>query len=212
MSIAHLTSASPRSSKPGSTARARDRLAALVTELAPDHLDAAEQLLAEIVAHQEAGTRGLSMSEVSVLERLGVTDHELREPTALTGAMKGRVWGKQLAQQSVTVTEAAAMLGVTPARIRQRCAAGTLIAQRQSDGWYLPLFQFPDERELRGWASVARMIPRGTPLLLVERLLTSPAERLQVDGEELAPFEWLAQGGDPLAAAAAIDDGLNRLP
>jgi hypothetical protein len=43
-------------------------------------------------------------------------------------------------------------------------------------------------------------------------VLTSPAPRLRVDGEALAPFEWLAQGGDPAAAAAAVDDALNRLP
>jgi hypothetical protein len=115
-------------------------------------------------------------------------------------------------QQSCSVSEAAEMLGVTTARVRQRCAAGTLLAQRRSDGWHLPRFQFPDGREPHGWSAVARAVPPGTPLLLTERVLTSPAPRLRVDGEALAPFEWLAQGGDPAAAAAAVDDALNRLP
>jgi len=74
------------------------------------------------------------------------------------------------------------------------------------------LLLFPDERELRGWATVARAIPRSTPLLLAERVLTSPAPRLRAEEEEFAPLEWLAQGGDPAAAAAAVDDALNRLP
>ena len=94
----------------------------------------------------------------------------------------------------------------------QRCAAGTLLAQRRSDGWHLPSFQFIDRREPHGWATVAPAIPRTVPLLLAERVLTSPSPRLRMDDEELSPLEWLIQGGDPNEAAAAVDDALHRLP
>lgn len=212
MSIAQLPQGAGRARRTPADRAVRDRLLALVTQIEEGSLDVAEDLLAEIIAHQHADTRGLTASEVAVLDRFGVDETDLNEPTALPATARGRLWERQFAEHSVTVSEAAARLGVTPARVRQRCAEGTLIAQRRSDGWHLPLFQFPDGREARGWASVARSIPRGTPLLLAERVLTSPAPRLRVDDEELAPLEWLAQGGDPSLAAAAVDDALNRLP
>lgn len=212
MSIAHLSESPARKPVPARRDAARDRLLALVTQIEGDHLDVAEELLAGIVAHQRSDTRGFTASDLSVLARLGVTEPELTEPSSLRAMTQARVWEQQSAARSATVTETAEMLGVTPARIRQRCASGTLLAQRRSDGWHLPLFQFPDERELRGWATVAQAIPRSTPLLLAERVLTSPAPRLRAEEEEFAPLEWLAQGGDPAAAAAAVDDALNRLP
>ncbi|MBL3687088.1 hypothetical protein D3248_09045 [Leucobacter zeae] len=190
----------------------RDRLVALVTQIDGDRLDTAEEMLAEIIAHQRAGTRGLTDAEVSVLSRLGVSEGDLQRPTALRAATRGRAWERQMEGQAVSVAEAAEILGVTPARVRQRCAAGTLLAQRRSDGWHLPAFQFQDRREPRGWAIVAQAIPRATPLVLVERVLTSPSPRLGAGGEELSPLEWLSEGGDPREAAAAVDDALHRLP
>ena len=212
MSIAQLPERASRAPRGSRDRAARDRLLALVTQIEGDGLDVAEEMLAVIVAHQHAGTRGLSSAEVSVLERLGVDEAALQAPTALPATARGRLWERQAEQHSSTVSETAEMLGVTAARVRQRCAAGTLLAQRRSDGWRLPRFQFPDGREPHGWSTVARAIPPGTPLLLAERVLTSPSPRLRLDGEALAPLEWLAQGGDPAPAAAAVDDGLNRLP
>lgn len=197
---------------PGEAGSVKDRLRALVTRIDDDRLDVAEAMLEEILAHQEAGTGRLAVGEVAALARIGVSEEALALPSALPATMRGKVWERQMADRSVTVSEAAALLGVTAARVRQRCAAGTLLAQRRSDGWHLPRFQFPEDRELRGWGTVARVIPHGTPLLLAERVLTSPEARLRIDDEEVAPLEWLAQGGDPELAAAAVDDALNRLP
>lgn len=212
MSIAHLPQAAPRSHSPAQDRAARDRVIALVTQLDGDRLDIAEEMLAEIVAHRRVDTRGLTGTELEALTRAGVDEAALLGTSAPVATLQGRLWERQAEDDSCTVSEAAAILGVTAARVRQRCAAGTLLAQRRSDGWHLPSFQFPDGREPRGWSTVAQAIPSGTPLLLAERVLTSPAPRLLVDGEQLAPFEWLAQGGDPGAAAAAVDDALNRLP
>ncbi|MBK0418006.1 hypothetical protein JD276_03020 [Leucobacter sp. CSA1] len=212
MSIAQLPRPAGRDRRVGARRSERDRLVALVTQIEDDRLDVAADLLAEIVAQQRRGTRSLTTSDLSALRRLGVHEADLSESTALPATVRSRLWERQFAEDSITVSEASERLGVTPARVRQRCAEGTLLAQRRSDGWHLPLFQFPEGREVRGWASVARSIPQGTPLLLVERVLTSPSPRLATDEEELAPLEWLAQGGDPSLAAAAVDDALNRLP
>lgn len=215
MSIAKLPARGPREGRDdrgGAAQPGRDRLTALITQLEDEHLDIAEELLADILAHQRADVRALTGAETAVLERLDVTEAEMQQPSSLPATRRSRLWERQQAERGLTVGEAAEMIGVTPARVRQRCAARTLLAQRRSDGWHLPSFQFLDGRELPGWSGVAPAIPAGTPLPLVERVLTSPAMRLRVDGEELAPFEWLAQGGDPALAAAAVDDALNRLP
>ena len=215
MSIAQLPARGPREGRDdrgGAAQPRRDRLTALITQLEDEHLDIAEELLADILAHQRADVRALTGAETAVLERLDVTEAEMQQPSSLPATRRSRLWERQQAERGLTVGEAAEMIGVTPARVRQRCAARTLLAQRRSDGWHLPSFQFLDGRELPGWSGVAPAIPAGTPLPLVERVLTSPAMRLRVDGEELAPFEWLAQGGDPALAAAAVDDALNRLP
>lgn len=215
MSIAHLPdgSSKPRPAVVRAPGRAaRERLLALVTQIESDRLEVAEELLAGIVAHQQTDSRSLTAAELSALGRLGVGEADLEAPSALAATARSRLWEEQMGRLAYTVAEAAELLGVTAARVRQRCAAGTLLAQRRSDGWHLPEFQFPDGRELPGWSVVASAIPVGTPLLLAERVLTSPAPRLRVAEEAVAPFEWLAQGGDPKAAAAAVDDSLNRLP
>lgn len=212
MSIAHLPQRTPRLPHGTQDRAARDRLLALVTQIEGDGLEVAEEMLTGIVAHQHADLRGLTGAEISALGRLGVSEPALQEPSALPATTRGRLWEQQTEQHACTVAEAAEMLGVTTARVRQRCAAGTLLAQRRTDGWRLPRFQFPEGREPLGWSTVARSIPAGSPLLLTERVLTSPSSRLRIDGEALAPFEWLAQGGNPEAAAEAVDDALNRLP
>ena len=211
MSITQLHPAADRTPRDsGGTARAR--LRELVAEIDGTRLDAAEALLAGILAHQRADTRAVTEAEIAALERFGVSEAELQQTTALPATASGMLSNRTLSERSVTVAEAAVLLGVTPARVRQRCAAGTLLAHRRSDGWHLPRFQFPEDRELRGWPVVAREIPPGTPWLFVERVLTSPAPALISEGVELAPFEWMMQGGDPAAAAQAVDDALHRLP
>lgn len=211
VSIAQLTP-SRRDRAPRDAKAARERLLDLVTHLDTERMDSAEELLSELLAHQQADTRTLAEAEITGLARFGVAEEELRQPDALHATTQGLLANRALAARSATVTEAAELLGVTPARVRQRCAAGTLLAQRRTDGWHLPRFQFPDDREVPGWATVAAVIPRGAPLLFAERVLTSPSPALLSDGEELAPFEWLVLGGDPVTAATAVDDALHRLP
>ena len=212
MSIAQLPGRSERDSGVSKDRGARDRIRALAGRIQGDHLDVAEMILETVVAHQQAGVRGLTATEVTSLARFGVPEVALTEPTALPATARGQLWEQEITAHSFSVTETAVLLGVTPARIRQRCAAGSLFAQRRSDGWHLPRLQFPEDREVRGWAMVAQSIERSTPSILVERVLTSPAPSLLVEGEELSPFEWLAHGGDPVIAAVAVDDALNRLP
>lgn len=204
MTIAHLPEHASRVR--------RGHLAALVSQIPSDRLAVAEELLADIIAHEEVDGRGLTTAELSALDRLGVSESDLLEPTSLSATARGRLQNLRLERQSYTVAEAAAILGVTAARVRQRCTDGSLLAQRQSGGWRISALQFPGGRPLHGWAHVAPAIPSDTPLTVVERALNSPSMRLHMDDEELTPAQWLSRGGDPALAADALSDALDRLP
>lgn len=212
MSIAQLTSTPPRSPHARRIEEERERVFALITRLEDQDLGVAEEAISGILAHQQAGLRGLTVSELEELARIGVSEEELRTPSARTAITRGRLLEQDLERDTWTVSEVAAMLEVTAARIRQRCAAGTLIAQRRRDGWHLPRFQFPGDRELPGWSTIAQAIPVGTHLLAVERGLTTPMSRLQLDGADATIFAWLASGGEPGVASAALYDDLTLLP
>lgn len=204
MSIAHL---------PGRAIRPRrSDVVELVSHLPSDRLSVAAELLTDMLAHEQSGTRNLTASELSALGRLGLSETDILEPTNLSAVARGRMREQELKQCGYTVSEAAAILGVTAARVRQRCSDGSLVAQRQSGGWFIPALQFPHGRPLHGWAHVARAIPRDTPLLVLERALDTPSPQLRVEGEDLTPSQWLEQGGDPAPAATALTDALERLP
>lgn len=204
MSIAHLP-------ERASQAR-RNHVVALVSQIPTDRLGVAEELLADIIAHQESDSRSFTAAEVSALDRLGVSTDDLLEPTSLPATAQGRMREHALQLQGYTVAEAAAILGVTAARVRQRCADGSLLAQRQSGGWLISSLQFQDGRPLHGWAHVAHVIPTGTPLIVIERALNSPSLHLRVGEEDLTPIQWLGRGGDPAQAAAALFAALELLP
>ncbi len=213
MTLAHLPQRERRAPKNSGDSGARERVLALVTEIeGDDRLTLAADILSDIIAYQPADTRALTTAEMRALDRAGIREEDLVASGAPNASVKSALWERQAELDTYSVAEAASLLGVTTARIRQRCAAGTLFAWRLRDGWHLPTFQFPDGRELRGWATVAPAIAPGTPFIVAERVLTTPSPRLVVEGEYLAPFEWLAQGGAPETAAAAVDDALNRLP
>lgn len=226
MSIAELHASnrrqvSDRSGSGEARTGARERVLELVTQLSSDQLAVTEQILDDMLARQPRSTRGLTESEVDALAQFGVSTDDLMVPPTYAGRVRGELEERAVQNFSFTVSEAASVLGVTPARVRQRCAAGTLLAQRRSDGWHLPRFQFPDDKELPGWATVAASITPGTPMMLVERVLVNPSVRLRAQGigasddeepEGISPATWLARGGDPQDAAAAFDDAIHRLP
>ena len=101
--------------EPGEAGSVKDRLRALVTRItlgAEGAPQVAEAMLEEILAHQEAGTGRLAVGEVAALARIGVSEEALALPSALPATMRGKVWERQMADRSVTVSEAAALLGV----------------------------------------------------------------------------------------------------
>ena len=211
MSLAHAV---PAREPKAAAVKEQERLHALVTQVAenPDTLQAAEEALSRILDHQQTHLRRLTQAELAALERMGVSPDALSQPTSLPASHEGALERRDAEVRSYTATEVALLLGVTPARVRQRAAEGSLLARRQSDGWHFPSLQFPEGRELDGWSAVARSIPAGVPLVTIDRTLHASQPQLEIDGRTVSPMEWLSQGGDQHRAAQAVADSLTRLP
>lgn len=111
-----------------------------------------------------------------------------------------------LRARALTVTEAAVRLRVTPGRVRQRLAAGTLAGFHTANGWRLPDVLFAGDGELPGLAAVLAALPADVHPVALETFLIRVHPDLVVEGTAVSPQEWLLGGGDPRVAAAAAAD------
>ena len=111
-----------------------------------------------------------------------------------------------LVATSLTVGEAAALLGVTEGRVRHKIGRGDLYAL-PTGRRRLPRWQFTDDGALPGLPTVVRALPAGEHPLGVLAFMTTPQGELELGGTPVSPVAWLRAGGDPapvaqLAAAA----------
>jgi hypothetical protein len=102
-----------------------------------------------------------------------------------------------LRDSALSVTDAAAMLGVDTSRIRHRLAAGRLIGWKDRGGWRLPAWQFTGSGVLPGLETVLAAIPDDQPPLVVAAFMTTPQVDLPISGRPATPRQWLLAGGDP---------------
>ena len=193
------------------TGNARERVHALLAKVEHDGLEAVEDVLERIVAHQNVDTRNLTTAELSALSRVGVQEDMLLRPSPLPAVTAGVFAEHALEYEAFTAAEIAHLLGVSAARVRQRAAEGSLISRRHRNGWRFPTFQFPKGAEMPGWSVVARAIPPGTHLVTIERTLSTPSSRLVVDGTETSVLTWLSSGGDVDTARQVVHDQLTRI-
>jgi hypothetical protein len=110
----------------------------------------------------------------------------------------------ELRATAASVAQVAAALGVTEARVRQRCKDRTLWAIRDGQRWTLPIIQFAaDPRrqavntsQIHGLDEVFPAIPQDWHPLSVRGFLATPQSDLVVDGQQQTPLDWLGSGGD----------------
>jgi hypothetical protein len=108
----------------------------------------------------------------------------------------------RLINTAYTGPEAAALLGITESRVRQRRLARTLWAIESDRNWVYPAIQFeidvktgkPD-RQIRGLERVFQALPTELHPTAVAGLLRTPQVELEVDGRPLSILEWLRSGG-----------------
>lgn len=145
---------------------------------------------------------GLTEAEIQALRD---ADSYAEEAPALSASARTRIAAARTLATSLTTAEAAKTLGVSDGRVRQRIAGHTLLAQRLADGWRLPAFQFPEGKELPGWAEIAPVFPAEVTMRAAERFMTSPHRELELDDVAVSPSEWLACGGDVKTLAELVE-------
>ncbi|HWB66918.1 MAG TPA: DNA-binding protein [Mycobacteriales bacterium] len=164
-----------------------DRFAALV-----------EQALAELGGPADADpAASLTHDEAAALTAVGadLTPRRRREvdPRAATAADYAA-----LLADALSVTEAAARLGIDGSRVRHRLAQRRLLGIRQSRGWLLPAYQFDAIGGLLpGLDRVAAGVPEGIHPVVLARFFATPQPELVVARRPVSPRQWLQSGGDP---------------
>ncbi len=100
---------------------------------------------------------------------------------------------------------AAKLLGVDRSRVSQRLTERSLYAFHHGDDRYYPRWQFQGTTVMRGMRDVLRALEEGLHPLTVDHWFTTPSRELLVNGESVAPAEWLSTGGkvDAVSAIAA---------
>jgi excisionase family DNA binding protein len=144
--------------------------------------------------------RGFTEGELAVLREGGLTFD-----ASGYGERISRTASKHAAilASSLTVREAAEILGVSEGRIRQKISERRLYSVRGEGGERrLPRFQFSPRGGVPGMEEVVRVVPRGVHPVALQNFFTSPNPDLYLDEEEevpISPRDWLLSGGDPEA-------------
>ena len=103
---------------------------------------------------------------------------------------------------SVSIKEAAAILGVDRSRVSRRITGKALWAFDLQGGRRIPRWQFLGDELLPGLDVIVPAIPRGTTPAVLDAFMHTP----QPDFDDRTPIEHLAAGGDPALVAGFIAD------
>lgn len=168
-----------------------------LVDVAPDELD---QALAEALDRQKLlawprGDSALPAAEAGIL-REGGFDLSPRKRGAADPLARGLAQHAALVKTAFTVGQAAAHLGVSEGRIRQRLGKRELFGVAFGREWRLPRFQFTEDGEVPGWASVCPRLPAELAAVELDAWFTHPHADLQVGDHEspVSPRDWLCAG------------------
>jgi excisionase family DNA binding protein len=125
----------------------------------------------------------------------GDPDEQLRSRT-----INAAVRQAETVASTISIQEAAALLGVDRSRISHRLAGGTLWAFRVGRSPRLPRWQFRDGALLPGLASVVAAIPAGLSAASLNAFMNTPQSELG----GVTPPDYLADGGDPQLVADLV--------
>ncbi len=180
-----------------------------VIDVAPEELD---QALAEALDRQKLlawprGDSALPGPEAEILLEGGF-DLAARRRGAADPLARGLARHVALVKTALTVSKAAAHLGVSEGRIRQRLGKRELYGVAFGREWRLPAFQFTPEGEVPGWAFVAPRLPAEVAAVEVDAWFTHPNPDLNVgeDEEAVSPRDWLCAGRSVKAVAQLAAD------
>jgi hypothetical protein len=170
-------------------------------------------LLAEVVSTMLPASltrtplQDLTEADAAALVRGGLSLEPREEDGADDPIVQTAAIYASLLASSLTVSQAAQIMGVSPGRVRQEIYAGTLYGLKEVRGWRLPRWQFTDDLGglLPGIRYVLPHLDRGLHPVAVYTWFTAPNPELTVDAEEnttLSPRDWLRTGRSPSDVAA----------
>lgn len=173
-----------------------------------------EFAVSEVLKQHEAALypmgagHGLTADERQLLQEGGADldahDYGADDPTRRSAAKLTAILAS-----SLTTAQAAARLGVSEMRIRQRLTGGSLRGIHTSRGWRLPSFQFTEDGEVPGWDRVAKALPAELSPIALLSWLELPNGELHAGPKLLSPLQWLTSGRDP-AKVVAISGQLEQ--
>jgi hypothetical protein len=152
-------------------------------------------------------TRELTREETAALGRGGV-DPAWRRANATNPVVRSAANYAALLATSLSVEQAASLLGIDASRIRHRLADRTVYGIKERGVWRLPAFQFTGRGLVPGLTSVLPQLPEDLHPLAVLGWFTVPNADLPLGAGEtpVAPLEWLESGGDPERVAELAPD------
>ncbi|TAK22354.1 MAG: DNA-binding protein [Chloroflexota bacterium] len=146
--------------------------------------------------------RALPLGEGEALARGGLDPSPYRggidDPLVRTAAEYAA-----MVASSMSVVEAAELLGVKDSRVRQRLGERTLYGIKMRAGWRLPRFQFCADGRVPG---LDRVLPHLDPELHPVEVLAwltaaNPDLTIDPDDKPVAPLDWLRSGRSPVVVA-----------
>jgi hypothetical protein len=144
----------------------------------------------------------LTAAEAQLLDEVGFSE----DPQAYAkAAVDVAAHLGRLINTAFTTNEVAEGLRISSSRVRQRRLARGLWAIQEGTGWLFPVTQFERDasggptRQIRGLDRVFQALPADLHPVAVDGFLHTPHPDLQVDGNPMAPLDWLRSGGEVAA-------------
>jgi len=141
----------------------------------------------------------LTANEATLLDEAGFAEQQSEGLGALE---RSRIEFEILLKESLTLNEAAKVLGVSTGRLRQRLQQRTLYGLKEGPAWRLPRFQFDPNKKGTVVRGIEKVLPHIRPdahPLAIEKWFSTPHQDLVVgeDEKRVAPLAWLSAGKPP---------------
>lgn len=146
----------------------------------------------------------LTAAEVAMLERAGIdVDERLgNEDSVFQFATEYAA----ILATSMTPTQVAKLLDLTPVRVRQMIRQSTLYAIRVDGRWHVPTFQFDGDTLIANIGQVNEHLAELDPVSAMRWYTTADPELEDNSGSVLTPLEWLKTGRDARTAIKIVPD------
>ena len=107
---------------------------------------------------------------------------------------------------SMTPSEVAKLLGLTPVRVRQMIRQRSLYAIRVEGRWHVPIFQFDGNALIPNIGQVNERLAELDPVSAMRWYTTADPELEDSPGNLMTPLEWLKTGRNARTVVQIVPD------